>query len=758
MKNTVSFLDKTYDNDKLDNITAAIDTALNCRSLDVDTMQVELTTGPAELGLWSSEPLALFDSDGKRLFSSEDTSIGAWTRDDALILARGGSQYAIVYPESMTRVGAMEYLVSCTSALGKLAQMGHKGGIYDSVSQTKAGPLLREICGYVNGQPAAGVTIYVAPEYEDQHIYGWLPYLSPTGEAGAQTGSARDNLLQVLFAINGSLRDDANGVLRVETLSVEPSASLTADRIYRNNAQVIEEQPITEVTVLEHAYVVGSETKTLFEGTTSAGQVIVFSGPMANLSASGFTITESGANYAVLSAGSGTLTGTPYVDTTREITRTVSEAAVPNTERVEKATLVSIVNSSSVADRLAAYYACRKWIECDAVIEYEDAGDVVNIWDPFDKVMRQACIEKISPLKVSNVMQGRVSALIGFAPWQTEVFDDEYELLTGSGTWSVPEGVSEVTAVLIGKGADGAAGAAGGGSGGLTTKSQTARQTYTEGTKYSLSTSASTSGSSSSGKGGAGGAGGEGGKILRVSIDVSELSTISFSCGATAASPETTFGEYSSENGASSPGGYYDVVSGVTFGRKGADGEAGGNGGSGGSAGGSTTGASGGSGAASVSYEIYTQETGLYARSVTSRISGAGAGGGGAGGASGTNHGSNGNNAYSAYARASAGEYFYGGIAYGDCAHGGSGGNGANGANATAYGCGGGGGGGGGGAGANGSVSTTGTLSGTAKDTIEHRITAYAYGTGAKSGGTGGTGGTGMQGCVILIYRKPAEE
>lgn len=577
MKNTVEFLSRTYPNDKLRGVTLALDTALNGRSLDVDTAEVELTTGPAHLGFWTHEPLPFFTRDRKRFLTSEQTALGAWSRSDALTMRRGGSQYAIMLPSEVTRVGKRNYTVSCTSALGRLVQLPHRGGIYTGSSggnPMTAGPLIREICGYVNGSPAAGVTVYVAPEFESIAIYGWLPYLSPTGENGAETGSARDNLLQVLFAINACLRDDATGTLRVENLSTEPASTITADRVYREGAQVVEEQPVTAVTVLEHQYIPGADTEVLYEGTTVAGQVVVFSGPMSGLVADGFTITESGANYAVLSAGTGTLTGTPYLDNTIEVTRAVTAGAEPNTERVEQATLVSLTNSGDVADRLAAYYAHRKWIECDAQIEFEDPGDVVSIWDPFDEVQRSACIESISPLVISGVMRGRVSALIGYTPWQTVPFEDRTELITNNTTWRASDhpGVTMLTAYLIG----GAQGGSRGEDGQTAPQPSITQVSSTASENTTVTKLINNNTSSAAGAGGNPGEPGQGGNILRVDIPLqgNEVFSVVIGKGGAGATQKgsagalgtaTTFGQYSSAQGSPSEYGFTDPTSGTVY-------------------------------------------------------------------------------------------------------------------------------------------------------------------------------------------------
>lgn len=558
MKNELTYAGTTFDDDKLLSMQADLDTSLSLRTLDVDQMQTTIECS---------------------------ADLSSYAQNSPLRFLRGGSQYELWFLQQVTRIGPKTWTLLAFSSIGRLTQMPHKGGIYTGT--VTAGDLIREICGYVNGQPAAGVTVYVGAAFENTLLYGWLPYVSPSGEDGAQTGSARDNLLQVLFALNAAVRDDANGVLRVENLDTEVSSVLGADKLYRDGAKVVYDPPVTAITVLEHQWIAGSETETLFEGTTTAGQIIVFSEPMSSLDATGFTITESGANYAVLSSGSGTLTGRPYVHTTREITRAVTTAPVENTVRIEGATLVSITNSTDVASRVADYYAHRAHIEADAVIDFEDAGDVVSIYDPFDRVMRSACIEKIAPLTVSQTMKGRISALVGFTPWQVQQFDDVRELLTGSGTWTAPANIdpgTEVQVVLIGGAQGGWCGRPG--------EDGAARSVSVSWTSLGVNYYASGY-APRAGKGGAGGAGGDGGKIYRASITVSPGQTIVFACGVGgqggvySASAEvegspgtpTTFGTLTSALGRVSPIGYTDPVTGDVYADSGATGIAGGDGG-----------------------------------------------------------------------------------------------------------------------------------------------------------------------------------
>ena len=527
MRNTLTYQQSTYENDKIKSAQMAVDTSLNERVLDVDTMNATVES---------------------------ETALVPFQQNTPVRFLRGGSQYALWYLAQITRVAPKLWALSMTSSLGRLTQMPHKGGIYNGVA---ASAIIDDICGVVPH--------FVGAAFQDVLLYGWLPYVAPSGENGAQTGSAKDNLLKVLFALNATVRDDADGTLRIENLSTAVSGRLGADRIYRDNASVVTEPTVTAVTVLEHQYITGSETTTLFEGTTVDGQVIVFRQPMSNLTATGFAVTESNANYAVVSAGSGTLTGTPYIHTTREITKPVTAAAIPNAVRIEDATLVGVTNSSDVVNRLVDYYSHRTYINVDATIDFEDAGDVVEIYDPFDKVLRQACIEKISPLVVSQTMKGRVSALVGFTPWQVMPFEDVRELLTGSGIWTVPEGVTHITAVLIGSGSGAGSGTDGEGAPAISNVPAGLPSNYVV---YTAEISTPR-------KGGSGGEAGISGKVLRIELELQPGSTFSYSCSAGGAynqgtgqggdGGESTFGVYTTANGAKNANGYTDPITGELF-------------------------------------------------------------------------------------------------------------------------------------------------------------------------------------------------
>ena len=489
---------------------------------------------------------------------SESGTIRNFKKNDKVEYFRSGSRVGVYYLQSVTRVGPKLYTLSALSAVGLLIVRPHRGGIY--TGQTVA-EVVAEICG--------DIPVLVETVYRGIKLYGWLPI-----------ASARDSLVQVLFAIGAWLHTDENGTLRVQKLWDGAASIIGPGSVHAANIQVKYLDPVSAVAVTEHQYIAGTEDVTLFEGTAQQGDVIEFDEPAHTLTAEGFTVLESGANYAVLSAGTGKLTGKSYVHNRRVITRTVTEGAAENVEEVADATLVSLVNSSAVAQRMAAYYACREQLTVDVNPAAEHAGHVVSLWNEWDKQQTLACIAS-RETKISGLLKSRTSALVGFLPQQPESSEyfDERVLLTGSGTWTVPEGVTTYTKVLIG-------GGQGGKHGGKGEDGKQRTASWSEGMYTRYNWSGYLPGVIS--KGGVGGEGGIGGKVLVETVnDATPGESIAYSCGAAGAGATTdgaegengtatTMGGSSSDSGSSSDIGYTDPVTGEVFAAKGDTGIAGG--------------------------------------------------------------------------------------------------------------------------------------------------------------------------------------
>lgn len=522
--------------------------SLSCESISADTLTaVVRCNDPTIMAFAKNDPIRVWGSDS-------DASMQTY------------------YLRSITRTGATSYRLVAWSAVGLLAAMAHKGGIYTGQTVAEA---VKEICG--------NVPVVVKSVFANTKLYGWLPYCQP--KADRRGKSARDNLVQVLFAIGAYLTTDLNGVLHIDALWDGVSSTIGSNRMYASGGKVSYSDPISAVTVTEHQYIAGTDEKELFSGTSQQGDIITFSEPMHSLTATGFTILESGANYAKISSGSGSLKGKPYIHNTRLVTQTVTENAAENVKSVTDATLVSLVNSSAVAKRLADYYKCRETITNGIVSGQEKPGHVVSVYHPYDKKMVSACIVSLDTT-MSGTLKSEMAALVGFFPPQPESSEyfDERVILTGSGEWTVPEGVTSYTRVLIGGGQGGSSGHRGESPAVRASKSWTEKLDALR--RYvGLDNGVSLEG----GKGGMPGVPGEGGKVLVETVtDAVPGAKVSYACGrggyggafaqgndAGTPGTATTMGGATSDTGSSSEAGYTDAITGEIFAAKGKSGIAG---------------------------------------------------------------------------------------------------------------------------------------------------------------------------------------
>lgn len=620
---------------------------------------------------------------------TENKEILDFLLDDPVTYYYRKKQIGIFYLQSVQQITENKYELYATSAIGLLMKRIHRGGIY-------TGQTVKEILPDIFGP----IPYSVKSNLLDIKLYGWLPYVEPPDS------SARDNLVQILFAIGASVKTDLNGTVRIEPLWDGVSSFEGTDRMGQG-ASVTRDAKVTSVSVTEHQYTVGTESADLFEGTVQEGDIITFDEPMHSLEATGFSILSSGANYATLSAGSGKLTGKNYIHNTRIIEKKISESQTENIESVEDKTLVSLVNSNAAAERLANYHKCFEFIDAKIVYKDEMPGDVINVYHPYDKKIVTVCLES-ADINLSNTLKADETLLVGFVPPKASAeYYDTMELIDEDTTWTVPDGVTSLRVVLIGGGSGGSGGAPGedGGRGIFGTKGR--------------------------GKGGSGGVKGEagaGGKIYQNNITVSPGNAfqVHIGNGGTGGNGgeaptngsdggDTTFGELSSLNGSRSENGFYEQTSGITYAKPGEAGIPGGNG----------DGAN--STAENVIYKGVTYTPGDTVRGET--YEGYVASGGGGGGASAGENGKDGT-----IGRVSTQPYATGG-------DGGDGGTPVSGENATIYGFGGSGGHGGGGGGGGGNCTGA-----------EDRYTWEGAG---GSGGIGSKGGNGYQGCVILYYSAP---
>lgn len=628
---------------------------------------------------------------------SLDTTLTQYTRNDKMIYSYKGQQIGTFYVQSVERIGARLYRFSALSGVGLLMGKTHYGGLYSG--ETAAEVIADIVAG-------TGVNVEIKTIFQEYQLYGWLPI-----------ATARDNLAQVLFAIGASLRTMANGTLRVTSLYGGVSWVRGAAQCYTGGS-VDYGTPIARVIVTEHRWEQGTESTELFNGAANEGDIIRFDEPVHNLSASGFNILESNCNYAKVSAGTGTLTGTLYQHYMRDITQTVSDSGDDIT--VSEAYLVSLVNSVGIAERLADYYSNRDVIQQDALWNGQQAGDVVRTAHPYGGTAD--IFLSSADLTMSGVLKSSEEGLAGYRPPnpESQTYYDYSEVLTGSGEWTVPDDVDNVTAVLIGPGTGGRGGSPG------TSDGRYGYGSY----QNNFGTTIYYLGGGIAGEGGAPGTPGSPGKVFQSTMDVSPGQKITYNCptggagGAAnsngSAGQPTTFGTLSSASGSVLENGYTDPITQKVYAQPGKAGVKGGRG----------TGAD----STSQDWELVQGENVVY-NGVTYRPGSTGesnagncSGGYGGGPAAGAN-GGNGKDAPTATSRR---------------AQVGDGGNGATPVTPPQnpqLGGGGHAGHGGGGAGGQGNG---------ANRAANYLVPGYPG-----SAGAGGRGGQGGNGCILLYYRKP---
>lgn len=633
---------------------------------------------------------------------------------------------ARLYKSEIVREGKAVYHLTAVSAIGLLDKLYHMGGLY--TGQTFS-VVLSDIIG--------GTFSYtVAPDVASVLVFGWLP-----------AATRRDNLRQLLFAVGAAVRKSADGTINFAFLSASAPSEIINDRIY-SGGKVAYTAPATGVDVTEHAYYTtdADQTVTLFDNTDGSGAVVrktvTFDSPCHDLTNTGLTVHESGVNYAIVS-GTGTLSGKEYTHQKKIISRRLTTTTSENIKTVSDATLITMVNSGSVADRVLAYYSGAKTLTVGIVAGTERPGDAVTLEDAFDD-LTTGLMESMS-INISATLKADTTIITGYDP---ENHGNEYSnsiILTGSGYWAVPAGVTKIKRVLIG-GGDGGSGGHPGTAGSVGTMTQ-----------YDP-LDAWITGGSSPGEGGDPGIKGQGGKIYADEITVTPGQIIQFACGvggnggaaesAGSAGTDTTFGDVSSASGTRSQYGFYDYYSGLAYGTDGPSGYAGADGG---------VGVSTAPAYAGDPTEIHAFngipgnncDDGTSGGTAGTALNGvvgmdyvvAACGGSGGGAAHGTAGGSGANGSYDQDDGSSSFITWYRAI-------GGAGGNGAtpiSGSSGAHYGCGGGAGHGGGGGGCPG---------GAFCGKIEGANYNHAYATQGAAGaaGLGSAGGNGADGCIVIYF------
>jgi len=530
----------------------------------------------------------------------------AITRYTPITVRRGTAIKGVYFDGQIEEVGYQRYSIYAKSYLSLLDYDYHFGGMY---AGTDVGDIIAEIMG--------DIPYTIHPDLASIKVYGYLPY-----------AKKRENLQQILLATGAAIRKNADGTINFTALTDIEAGTFSDTRAFIDGS-VGEDPQVTAVQVTEHAYVAITDPITLFSESFNDIRTIVFTEPAHDLSCANGTIISSGANYAVVQgAGAVVLTGQKYRHTTKIVTAG-SLLGTPEDKilSVKNATLITAINSSSIVQRLYTYASCYKTVRQDILIDQERVGDAVKTINPYGDDYLSAMIQSLD-FDLSNIVRASGTFLVGYTPQGVSGGYQNQVVLRGTGNWTVPAGVTEYMAVLIG-GAQGGRGGQNGQDGGEA--------------KFVWNDNYSVYDGGLGGEPGEGGLPGSSGNVYQIIGSTSPGNSIAYNCGigGEGGNPEeegspgtaTIFGSYSSASGSELENGFVDIFTGKNYALPGINGK---------------TGAPGGDGA-----RKGTAQPGSDTETGTGGVPGTGlhqpdddAGGGGGGGAAENADGEAGENAY----------------------------------------------------------------------------------------------------------------
>lgn len=555
--NVIDYSPYNFDDSSIISGSVAMSNALMFDTLNPDELEVEVVcndTGKRKLLTVDRDWYTTVDNRGYVVMTND---IRQFVYGSPLLYYYDGVLQGKYYIRSVDRLSVDHFKLSAFSAVGMWASIQHMGGIYTG-----------ETAANVIGDLMNLTTIdewVIAPDVANVKLYGWLPI-----------ASVRDNLQQILFAIGASLIKDAYGNPTFRFLRNADVTPIADDRIYIGG-KLNYKTPATSVRVTEHSFYASTYDieVSLFDNTDGSGaadnKLVTFDEPCHDLVATGLTLGANGANYAYVT-GTGTLTGKKYTHTQKIFSVPTGVSGEPNEAKVEKATLVSAVNSANVAARVADYKKTAEEVACGIVMDNDaiKPASLISFNDPYGDAT-QGFIATMN-ITMSGKSKADCTIIKNYTPSHFGNNFSNVAVITSNTTWTIPAG-KDVIRIVLGQGGQAGQNGFNGG--------DSIPQTWS----YDFSNTAGTGGSC----GVAGGAG----KVYTTDI-VSPSGTITFVIGAGGAigSGEGAVGSiggettatydgttYSSEQGAVAQDGYSEIMSGDVYSVNGIDGIDGGNGG-----------------------------------------------------------------------------------------------------------------------------------------------------------------------------------
>ena len=363
------------------------ETSLLEDELSIDTMKIRVRS------INTSYPLHNF------IYGSQVT----FYKDDAL--------YGKYYLVSVERQTKNEYILNVQSSIGLLDDTMHYGGIY---SGEYASAIIKDIIGEKIAYTEHNI-------FSKIKVYGWLP-----------VATRRENLKQLLFAVGGCVKKKAGDVY-FTTLTVDAPKAIPENKVF-DTGKITYDSPASRIEVVEHQFskvdsapseevysgeIIGSSFVTPKGYSVSDAALVTWDKPYHSLTFSNCTLlnNEKGVNYAVVSSsGSATISGKPYIHSKMIVSRDKENYnGKEKVAKVENATLVTLANSNSVAEKVMAYYDSPCTLSGAIVMDGEKPLDNITMPNQFEEE-NTGMIKSIEGTLGKQITRGELELRIGYNP------------------------------------------------------------------------------------------------------------------------------------------------------------------------------------------------------------------------------------------------------------------------------------------------------------------------------------------------------
>lgn len=266
--------------------------------------------------------------------------------------------------KSYQRNSRYSYDIKSEDYIGLLDDTTFMGGMY---SEKLLSALIGEILDPV------GVPHALSDGLASVTVSGYIPVCS-----------RREALRQTVFAAGAVADTSWSGYVDIYTLDDKVSAALDGTNVFTGGQTRIKDK-LTELHLTAYSYAPVSDALTAYDAAdsgTGSGIKVLFSEPLHDLSITNGSITESGVNYAIITANDGcVLTGRKY-DKTQSVTvirnPNILTGDKENIKEISDFTLVNRSNAQSLAQKCFDYYSNRYEISEKIIVGNIKVGDKIT--------------------------------------------------------------------------------------------------------------------------------------------------------------------------------------------------------------------------------------------------------------------------------------------------------------------------------------------------------------------------------------------